>query len=78
MTKYLLGLILILLSFTGVAVAQPIYGWKDEKGQWFFSDVVSALRAAGEMNVFAIRGGGAPKTIELCGHWRFYGTAPTS
>ena len=40
MTKYLLGLILILLCSTGVALAQPIYGWKDEKGQWVFSDVV--------------------------------------
>ena len=46
MTKYLLCLVLILLFSNAVAVAQPIYGWQDEKEQWHFSDVVPAGIAA--------------------------------
>ena len=35
------SLVLVIALFPNVvAVAQPIYGWKDEKGHWYFSDIV--------------------------------------
>jgi hypothetical protein len=49
MTKYLLCLVLILLFSNAVAVAQSIYAWKDEKGQWYFSDVVPPGMSAKKM-----------------------------
>jgi Domain of unknown function (DUF4124) len=49
MTKYSLCLVLILSFSNGVAVAQPIYGWKDKKGQWHFSDVVPGGISANKM-----------------------------
>jgi hypothetical protein len=38
MAKWSLSLVLLLVFFGGVALAQPIYQWKDEKGQWHFSN----------------------------------------
>jgi hypothetical protein len=48
MTKYSLCLVLILSFCNAVAVA-PIYGWKDEKEQWHFSDLVPAGISAKKM-----------------------------
>lgn len=38
MADRLLALIVLLVLSTPVALAQKIYKWKDEKGQWYFSD----------------------------------------
>jgi Domain of unknown function (DUF4124) len=42
MIRYSLCVVLILLFSNLVALAQPIYGWRDDKGQWYFSDMPPA------------------------------------
>jgi hypothetical protein len=38
MAKWVLSVVLILVVCVPTAFAQPIYQWKDEKGQWHFSN----------------------------------------